>query len=138
MITVFIYIISVIASSNISEAFVFRTNKSSCKFVTFATLDERPDTYVSPSASYSKGTTSSEKNFLLPDGTTNPCRIKVIGVGGGGGNAVNRMLESSLGVAGVEFWIVNTDVQALSRSPIKKRLNIGKTTSRYAIKLHMY
>ena len=38
--------------------------------------------------------------------------IKVIGVGGGGGNAINRMVDE--GVAGVEFIAANTDVQALS------------------------
>ena len=39
--------------------------------------------------------------------------IKVIGVGGGGGNAINRMIDE--GVAGVEFIAANTDVQALSK-----------------------
>ena len=38
--------------------------------------------------------------------------IKVIGVGGGGGNAINRMIDE--GVAGVEFIAANTDIQALS------------------------
>ena len=59
-----------------------------------------------------------------------PCRIKVIGVGGGGGNAVNRMMESSLGVSGVEFCVVNTDVQALTKSIVPTKLNIGAVTSR--------
>ena len=40
--------------------------------------------------------------------------IKVIGVGGGGGNAINRMIDE--GVAGVEFIAANTDIQALSSS----------------------
>ncbi|MCX6811798.1 MAG: cell division protein FtsZ, partial [Candidatus Berkelbacteria bacterium] len=44
-----------------------------------------------------------------PDGS--PARIKVIGVGGGGGSAVNRMAEK--GIKGVEFIVVNTDLQAL-------------------------
>src|SRR6185369_7783892 len=54
-------------------------------------------------------------------------RIKVIGVGGGGGNAVNRMIEA--GVKGVEFIVANTDLQALnaSRAPIKIQLG-GKST----------
>ena len=38
-----------------------------------------------------------------------PCPTQVIGVGGGGSNAVNRMLQSDL--TGVDFWVVNTDVQ---------------------------
>ncbi len=54
-------------------------------------------------------------------------RIKVIGVGGGGGNAVNRMIEE--GIKGVEFIVANTDLQALnaSKAPIKIQLG-GKST----------
>ena len=44
-----------------------------------------------------------------------PCKIKVIGVGGGGSNAVIRMVE--YGVKGVDFVVMNTDVQALARAP---------------------
>ena len=44
--------------------------------------------------------------------------IKVIGVGGGGGNAINRMIDE--GVAGVEFIAANTDVQALSSAKAEK------------------
>ena len=57
-------------------------------------------------------------------------KIKVIGVGGGGSNAVNRMIESSMG--GVEFWIVNTDVQAMRMSPVfpENRLQIGQELTR--------
>ena len=61
---------------------------------------------------------------------TSPCKIKVIGVGGGGGNAVNRMISSAAGVSGVELWTVNTDAQALVRSLAPHKLSIGKTTSR--------
>jgi len=50
-------------------------------------------------------------------------RIKVIGVGGGGSNAVNRMMTANL--AGVEFIVVNTDTQALKMSPAPARLQIG-------------
>ncbi|MWY86378.1 cell division protein FtsZ, partial [Francisella tularensis] len=46
--------------------------------------------------------------------------IKVIGVGGGGGNAVNRMIASD--VTGVEFWSINTDAQALTHTSALKRL----------------
>jgi cell division protein FtsZ len=57
-------------------------------------------------------------------------RIKVIGVGGGGSNAVNRMIESAM--KGVEFWIVNTDFQAMRMSPIipENRLQIGQELTR--------
>lgn len=60
----------------------------------------------------------------------NEPKIKVIGVGGGGSNAVNRMIESSM--KGVEFWIVNTDFQAMRMSPIEpeNRLQIGQELTR--------
>ncbi len=55
-------------------------------------------------------------------------RIKVIGVGGGGGNAVSRMVAGSLG--GIEFWMVNTDAQALHHLVNTKRLQIGQKLTR--------
>jgi cell division protein FtsZ len=55
-------------------------------------------------------------------------RIKVIGVGGGGSNAVNRMIASN--VSGVEFWSVNTDAQALAQSTALKRLQVGQKLTR--------
>jgi cell division protein FtsZ len=55
-------------------------------------------------------------------------KIKVIGVGGGGGNAVNRMIESE--VAGVEFWSINTDAQALAQASAPKRLQMGQKLTR--------
>ncbi len=58
---------------------------------------------------------------------TNNAKIKVIGVGGGGGNAVNRMIDAS--VEGVEFVTANTDLQALqmSRAPVKIQLGVKLT-----------
>lgn len=50
--------------------------------------------------------------------------IKVIGVGGGGSNAVNHMCRQ--GIRGVEFVVCNTDIQALRISPVKNRIQIGK------------
>ena len=55
-------------------------------------------------------------------------RIKVVGVGGGGQNAVNRMIAAGLG--GVEFIAVNTDGQALARSNAPVRIRIGNTSTR--------
>ncbi len=49
--------------------------------------------------------------------------IKVMGVGGGGGNAINRMVVA--GVKGVEFWAINTDIQALNVSLADQKLQIG-------------
>jgi cell division protein FtsZ len=50
-------------------------------------------------------------------------RIKVIGIGGGGGNAVNHMIEAQ--IDGVEFLVANTDLQALSRSHAPVKIQIG-------------
>ena len=55
-------------------------------------------------------------------------QIKVIGVGGGGKNAVNRMIE--MGVQGVEFIAVNTDAQALQLSRAEQKLKIGEKLTR--------
>jgi len=65
-------------------------------------------------------------NELLPG--DNFAQIKVVGVGGGGGNAVNRMINEGLG--GVEFIAVNTDNQALILSKAKTRVRIGDKLTR--------
>ncbi|MBR6162573.1 cell division protein FtsZ [bacterium] len=57
------------------------------------------------------------------DQNLNPAKIKVIGVGGGGGNAVNRMIKA--GLTGVEFWAMNTDLQVLNRSLSENKINLG-------------
>lgn len=49
--------------------------------------------------------------------------IKVVGVGGGGGNAVNRMIAA--GLSGVEFWVMNTDAQVLQMSSAPNRIQLG-------------
>ena len=61
------------------------------------------------------------------DEARNDAKIKVIGVGGGGGNAVNRMIDA--GVEGIEFVVANTDLQALrmSRAPMKIQLGVKLT-----------
>lgn len=65
--------------------------------------------------------------FIDDDPPITGARIKVIGIGGGGGNAVNRMIEA--GIEGIEFLVANTDLQALkrSRAPIKIQLG-GRLT----------
>lgn len=55
-------------------------------------------------------------------------RIKVVGVGGAGGAAVNRMVEA--GIGGVEFVVVNTDAQALHHSKAQTKIHIGNDTTR--------
>ena len=62
--------------------------------------------------------------FEFEQGLDNVVNIKVIGVGGGGGNAVNRMVES--GVQGVEFVSINTDMQALNFSQAGTKIQIGE------------
>ena len=55
-------------------------------------------------------------------------QIKVVGVGGGGGNAVNRMIEA--GLKGVSYIVVNTDKQALNRSVAETKVQIGEKLTR--------
>jgi cell division protein FtsZ len=55
-------------------------------------------------------------------------RIKVIGVGGGGGNAVNRMIDA--GIKGVEFIVANTDLQALNASKAPMKIQLGSRSTR--------
>jgi len=55
-------------------------------------------------------------------------RIKVVGVGGGGGNAVNRMIEA--GIKGVEFIVANTDLQALNASSAPMKIQLGGKSTR--------
>ncbi|WP_016949004.1 cell division protein FtsZ [Anabaena sp. PCC 7108] len=72
-----------------------------------------------------KITENSRIGEIVPGRVAN---IKVIGVGGGGGNAVNRMIESD--VSGVEFWSINTDAQALTLAGAPSRLQIGQKLTR--------
>lgn len=65
----------------------------------------------------------SEIKFEMQDDNQVGTRIKVIGVGGGGCNAVARMM--SAGLTGVDFYVVNTDVQALNASAVPNKIAIG-------------
>ena len=60
--------------------------------------------------------------------TEQAAKIKVFGVGGGGGNAIQNMINSKLG--GVSFICANTDVQALARSGAEHKIQRGKELSR--------
>jgi len=68
------------------------------------------------------------KNLEITPDITPIASIKVVGVGGGGGNAVNRMIKSN--VKGIDFITVNTDAQALYHSEAPVKINIGKATTR--------
>ena len=66
--------------------------------------------------------------FAIAEEVAGGTKIKVVGVGGGGSNAAARMMQS--GLTGVEFYVLNTDVQALQASPVPNKLAIGsKITS---------
>lgn len=67
---------------------------------------------------------ASEKN----DKSLSKANIKVVGVGGAGSNAVNRMIAA--GLNGIEFWTCNTDAQALELSSAKNRIQIGVKLTR--------
>lgn len=75
-----------------------------------------------PQSNYGYSVQSSDEIVKTSSGV-NPAKIKVIGVGGGGGNAVNRMIKS--GLTGVEFWLMNTDLQILNTSTCKNRIQLG-------------
>jgi cell division protein FtsZ len=66
--------------------------------------------------------------FEFEESASQNARMKVVGVGGGGGNAVNRMIEEHL--EGVEFISVNTDAQALMNSKADVKIQIGKKLTR--------
>ncbi|MGH7658290.1 MAG: cell division protein FtsZ, partial [Gemmatimonadales bacterium] len=66
--------------------------------------------------------------FELEEANAQNARMKVVGVGGGGGNAVNRMIDEQL--QGVEFISVNTDSQALASSKSDVKIQIGRKLTR--------
>ncbi len=80
----------------------------------------RRDVETSSDSGYSM---QSSDSTPAPAPGVSPAKIKVIGVGGGGGNAVNRMIKS--GLTGVEFWLMNTDLQVLNCSPCKNKIQLG-------------
>lgn len=86
-------------------------------------LDELLNSSYSENSKAPKEQTRSDN--IVPG---NVARIKVIGVGGAGCNAVNRMIASD--VTGVEFWAINTDAQALSRASAPNRLQVGEKLTR--------
>ncbi len=98
-------------------------------------IETEPDGFPAQSefaAEY--GSTSISMNNFAEEGRGhdivpgNVARIKVIGVGGGGCNAVNRMVVS--GITGVEFWAINTDAQTLVQAAAPNCLQIGQKLTR--------
>ncbi|KAL4587611.1 hypothetical protein LXL04_000483 [Taraxacum kok-saghyz] len=95
-------------------------------------LNSHPEVYLLRGEGNNTVITPGQESIRNPTISTNynEAKIKVIGVGGGGSNAVNRMIENAM--KGVEFYIVNTDVQALKMSPVfpNHRLQIGQELTR--------
>lgn len=96
-------------------------------------LDHNPINFVEPMTTPLSNAQASDLVLNAERITTSPliegaARIKVIGVGGGGGNAVNRMIASNL--TGVEFWCINTDAQALTGASALNRLQVGQKLTR--------
>ncbi len=78
---------------------------------------------------FSGTTTHTKKSMeIVPDDVIPVARIKVVGVGGGGNNALERMIKSDLN--GIEYIAINTDAQALHNSNANLKINIGKATTR--------
>ena len=71
---------------------------------------------------------STAPSISLGEEILNPARIKVVGVGGGGGNAVNRMIQA--GIRGVEFIAANTDLQVLRVNRAAQKIQLGVATSK--------
>ena len=66
--------------------------------------------------------------FVIEEEAAPRTKIRVLGIGGGGSNAVARMLIE--GLAGVEFFVLNTDLQALAASSVPSQLAIGAKITR--------
>jgi cell division protein FtsZ len=77
---------------------------------------------------FSGGSQLGKKTLEIVPEMTPVASIKVIGIGGGGGNAIDRMIKANL--RGIEFISVNTDAQALYHSEAPVKINVGKATTR--------
>ena len=67
-------------------------------------------------------------HILMDESTLNNAKVKVFGVGGAGGNTVNRMVE--MNIEGVEYYAVNTDAMALDLSKADHKIAIGQKTTK--------
>jgi len=87
--------------------------------------DELRQSVSPPTSEVEKGEKMTEQRRYVPE---HMATIKVIGIGGGGCNAVNRMVDS--GIKGAEFYAVNTDVQALKNTRTDNTVQIGQNLTR--------
>ena len=119
-----------------SDAFMMNGSHAPSEHATSTEAHDRVDTYLRLGDSPSRIDHVNSEPRVVPremllNGETVPsniAKIKVIGVGGGGCNAVNRMISS--GVSGIEFWTVNTDAQALANVATDNTLQIGQKLTR--------
>lgn len=81
------------------------------------------DNYSSKAADFLNANTSANASGSYTPDSVSPAKIKVIGVGGGGGNAVNRMIKA--GLTGVEFYLMNTDAQVLQFGAAPNKIRLG-------------
>jgi cell division protein FtsZ len=107
-----------------------RTKKQASRRLSSARKDKNRQDSLEKNFDFTAGenmTNDSSIRISFNEEPLNDAKIKVIGVGGGGGNAVNRMIDS--GMEGIEFIAANTDLQALrlSRAPVKLQLGVKLT-----------
>jgi cell division protein FtsZ len=89
--------------------------------------DDKLKSIFSGKSKSSSAASKTHANEVTPDLSPNAV-IRVVGVGGGGNNAVNRMIDAR--IQGVDFVQLNTDAQALYHSNATRKINIGKGTTK--------
>ena len=72
--------------------------------------------------------TNGTSHIMMDDSSINNAKVKVFGVGGAGGNTVNRMV--GMNIEGVEYYAVNTDAKALELSKADHKIAIGQKTTK--------
>ena len=72
----------------------------------------------------------------LDNGLDRGAKIRVVGVGGGGGNAINSMIDK--GLHGVDFFAINTDLQALERNLASNKIQIGKNLTTLCFRVVLF
>src|SRR5437868_3467845 len=85
---------------------------------------QREPTTRAPCGAARRAKTMLGNQITFADEGTSPARITVVGVGGGGGNAVSRMIDA--GLQGIKFVAVNTDAQALWSNRSLSKVQIGE------------
>jgi len=103
-----------------------RPVKKNSKKITPRKVAKKPVKKITPKK---KASTPKRRQSRSPRGVKPLIKIKVVGVGGGGGNAITRM-RKNFSVRGVEFIAINTDQQDLDSGDAHRKIHIGKTTTK--------